>query len=471
MDPAYHGRVPVNTWPMGAPERFDVVVVGAGLAGLVAAREMRRAGRRVVVIEARDRVGGRTLNHDLGDGKVVEVGGQWVGPGQDRVLALAADLGATTHPTYDTGRRVLCLHGRRIVHRGMVPPVGPLGLADVGRALFALERLAATVPPDAPWRAPHAARLDARSFADWARRNTHTRLGRMSIELFAQGVLACEPAEVSLLHVLFYLRAAGGIRKLTDVAGGAQQDRFVGGSQVLAVRLADRLGHGTVRLAEPALTVRHDTDRIEVHTAGSIVEAGHAVLAVPPTLAGRIRYDPPLPGRRDQLTQQMPMGSAIKCLAVYDRPWWRDSGYSGQANADSGAVRTTFDNCPPDGRPGILLGFLEGAQARALALASPGDRRARVLGDLARYFGPRALHPVDYIEQDWAAEEWTRGCYGAHPPPGVWTQYGPALRAPIGRLHWAGTETATTWVGYMDGAVRSGERAAAEVLAATAASA
>jgi len=200
-----------------------------------------------------------------------------------------------------------------------------------------------------------------------------------------------------------------------------------------------------------------------VSTPDSVITAKRVIVAVPPMMAGRIGYDPPLPGLRDQLTQKAPMGSVIKCLAVYDRPFWRDDGLSGQAAGDCGAVRATFDNCPPDGSPGVLLGFVEGANARRLARLEPAERRREVFECFERYFGPKAAHPVDYIEHDWTGEQWTRGCYGAHFAPGTWTQFGPALRPPVGRIHWAGTETSTEWCGYMDGAVRSGERAAAEV--------
>jgi monoamine oxidase len=462
-------------------EETDVVIVGAGLAGLAAARRLRLAGLSVRVLEARDRVGGRVLNHDLGDGQVVEVGGQWAGPAQHRILALASELGIATHRTYDRGRKILELGGKRYAYSGMAPRVSPAGIADTARAVLALDRLARRVPAQRPWEAPGAAALDAQTFASWASRNVHTRLGRLAVELFTEGVLACEPAEVSLLHVLFYLRAAGGWRQLTEVVGAAQDCRFVGGSQLIATRLAERLGPGTVTLRAPVRRIEHRADRVRVVAGGdpgscedtgaaangTTVTARHAVIAVPPALAGRIWYHPPLPADRDQLTQAAPMGSVIKCLAVYDEPFWRADGYSGQAGGDGPGVRVTFDNCPPDGRPGILLGFLEGAEARRLARADPAVRRACVLDCFTRFFGKAAQHPRDYIEQDWSAEAWTRGCYGARFPPGVWTQFGSALRRPVGRLHWAGTETATQWSGYMEGAVSSGERAAAEILEAT----
>jgi monoamine oxidase len=194
------------------------------------------------------------------------------------------------------------------------------------------------------------------------------------------------------------------------------------------------------------------------------VTAARVIVAVPPTLAGRITYDPPLPAVRDQLTQRVPAGSVIKCHAVYDTPFWREAGLTGQATGDRGPVKVVFDNSPPAGSPGVLLAFLEGKAARRLNRVGPAERRDAVLGSLVDFFGPHAAKPVEYVELDWSEEEWTRGCYGAHFPPGVWTQYGPALRAPVGRIHWAGAETATVWSGYMDGAVQSGERAAAEVL-------
>lgn len=443
----------------------DVAIVGAGLAGLTAARRLLAAGREPLVLEARDRVGGRTLNHELGDGEVVEVGGQWAGPTQRRVLALARELGVDTFPTYDEGDNVIEWRGDLVRYRGAIPRINPAILADVAQAQLRLDRLARKVPLEAPWEAPRAERSDGQTFATWLRRNVATAGARTLFEIAIEAVWAQEPADLSLLHVLFYTHSAGGFDALIATGGGAQQDRFAGGSQVLALRMAEELGD-RVLLESPVRAVVHGEDGVTLSGDTGEVRARRAIVALPPALAGRIAYAPPLPGHRDQLTQRMAQGSVIKCMAVYSEPFWRGDGLTGQGTSDIGPVRVTFDNSPPDGSPGVLLGFLEGRQARALGRRAPEQRREAVVGCFTRLFGPRAARPDAYVERDWSQEEWTRGCYGAAMPTGAWTEFGPALRAPVGPLHWAGAETAEVWSGYMDGAVSSGERAAADVIAA-----
>jgi len=442
----------------------DVVVIGSGLAGLVAARDLVAAGASVVVMEARDRVGGRLLNHDIGGGKVVEVGGQWVGPTQDRVLALARELGLETFPTHSAGENVIEYRGGLSRYRGAIPRINPAVLLDVERAQRRLNRLARRVPLEAPWEAPRASRLDSQTAATWMDRNLFTRGGRALLELATEAVWAAQPEDISLLHFLFYVHSAGSLELLLDTEGGAQQDRIVGGSQLLAIRLAERLGERVV-LEAPVRRISHGPGGVAVEGDGAGARGKAAILAMAPTLAGRIVYDPPLPGFRDQLTQRMPMGTVAKCMAVYDEPFWRGEGLTGEGTSDRGPVKVTFDNSPPDGSPGVLLGFLEGRHARELGRVGAEERRAAVLDCFGRLFGPRAARPDDYVERLWAEEEWTRGCYGCHMPAGAWTSYGPALRPPIGPLHWAGSEYATVWNGYMDGAVSSGEHAASEVLA------
>jgi monoamine oxidase len=442
----------------------DVIVVGAGLAGLAAARRLTADRVSVVVVEARERVGGRVLNHDIGDGKVVEVGGQWIGPTQDRLAALATALGLETFPTYSNGHNLIEYGGSLRRYKGTIPRINPVVLLDVERAQRRLNHLARSVPLRAPWEAPNAAKLDGQTLATWMRRNLATKPGRMLLELGVEAVWAAQPEDFSLLHALFYIHSAGGLERLFDTEGGAQQDRFVGGSQLVPIRMAEELGEERLVLGAPVRRVEHAEAGVTVHADGHVLHGKRAILALAPTLAGRIAYDPPLAGYRDQLTQRMPLGTVAKCMAIYDEPFWRAEGLSGQAASDVGPVRLTFDNSPPDGSPGLLLGFLEGRRARELGRVSEPERRTAVIGCFTRLFGPRAASPDAYVELLWAEEEWTRGCYGCHMPPGAWTNYGPALHQPIGPLHWAGAEYAHVWSGYMEGAVRSGEAAAAEVV-------
>jgi monoamine oxidase len=439
--------------------------VGAGLAGLAAARELRAAGRDVIVVEARDRVGGRTLNESIGDGKVVEIGAQWVGPTQDRVLALIDALGLETFPTHTAGQNIFERGGRLGRYSGTIPRTNPVGLAEVGLLMRRINRMAAEVPLEAPWRAPKAGRWDSQTFDTWMRRNARTAVARDILRLAIIGVWATEPRDVSLLHVLFYVHSAGSLEILTDAEGGAQQDRVVGGSQLISIRMAEQLGDGVVELEAPVRSISHSSAEVTVRTDRLEVDAGRAIVAIPPTLAGRISYDPPLPAVRDGLSQRMAQGSVVKCMAVYERPFWRERGLSGAATSVTGPVSVAFDNSPPDGSPGVLLGFLEGQAARRHADLPQAERRSAVAECFGRFFGPEAADPVGYVDRAWGADQWARGCYGGFMAPGAWTDHGAALRSPIGPLHWAGAETALRWNGYMDGAVGSGQDAARAVIA------
>jgi monoamine oxidase len=442
----------------------DVVVIGAGVAGLTAARRVREAGRTVAVLEARDRVGGRTLNDTIA-GVTVEVGGQWVGPTQDRINALIDELGLERFPTYDHGDAVVELTGGKVKrYGGATPPLSPLALADLFQAQRALDKLVETVKLDAPWRTPDAARLDATSFASWLDRRVRTKDARMFHDVVAQAVFATEPETMSVLHWLTYIASGFGLERVLGVHGGAQQDRVVGGSWRICERLAEDLGDAVV-LEAAVRRITWDDEGATVEADSGSWRARRVIVAVPPNLAGRIDYAPGLPARRDLLTQQLPHGQVIKVMVAYDEPWWRADGLNAQAASGEGPVGVTFDNTVPGHDPGIILGFFEGEHALYWGEKSETARRQAFVDCLVRWFGVKAASPIDYVERDWAAEPWTRGCYGAHFPTGAWTRFGPALREPIGPLHWAGTETATVWMGYLDGAVESGDRAAREVLA------
>jgi monoamine oxidase len=419
-----------------------------------------------VVLEARDRAGGRLESQQLGDGVWIDVGGQWVGPTQDRLYALARAHGATTFPTWTAGANVVELGGRLTRYTGTIPKLRPHVMADVGQAMARLDRMARKVPPAAPWSAPKAKQWDSQTVWSWMRRNMATPTGREMMEIAVKAVWAAVPADVSLLHLLFYISSAGNFDLLLDTEGGAQQDRFVEGAGTLATRVAESLGD-QVLLGAPVRRIEWSADGVRLTADGAEVRAGRAIVAIPPTLAGRLWYDPPLPGYRDQLTQRVPMGAVIKCFAIYDEPFWRTEGLSGSTVSGTGPLTLTIDNSPPSGSPGILVGFLEGDHARSFGRVSAAERREAVLANLVQLLGARAGRPEQFIEKSWAEEEWSRGCYEGYTPPGVLTAFGPALREPIGPIHWAGTETATKWCGYIDGALQSGERAAREVLAET----
>lgn len=442
----------------------EVVVVGAGLAGLSAAVALVDADVDVVVLEARDRVGGRTHTDALSDGTVIDLGGQWLGAQHDALRQLADELGCETFPTHDDGDSLDVRAG--LTHRfsGSLPRDDADMVAGLSAAYSELDVLTATIDLDAPWASPDAGRLDSMTFHSWIEQRVGSVAARERLGAVTRAVWAAEPADVSLLHILFYARSNGGLGQLTSTTGGAQERRFARGSQSISLGLAGRLGN-RVRLRTPVWTVRRDDEQVVVAADGLEVTAEHAVIALPPTLAGQLRYDPPLPPLRSQLTQRAPMGSVIKVFGAYPSPFWRDDGLSGQVLSDSGPVRVVFDNSPADGSVGVLLGFVEGADARRWMVRPLEERRQAALTNLVTYFGDAARSPVEYREQTWATEPYSGGCYGMYLPPGVWTSYGEALRAPVGRLHWAGADIAVQSAGYMDGAVRSGRAAAAAVLA------
>jgi monoamine oxidase len=461
--------------PDVAAREADVAIVGAGLAGLSAARALKAQGKTVRVLESRDRVGGRTLNEPIGDDKIVEIGGQWVGPTQHRVGALINELGLKTFPTYTEGRNQFEREGSLRRYKGTIPRVSPLALAETALTLARVDRMAKRVDTDRPWVGEEAERWDSMTFATWINRNVRTPTARDLIRLGIWAVWAVEPEDLSLLHVLFYIRSAGSFNDLLDTAGGAQDSRLVGGTQLISLRMAEELGDEAIELEAPVRRIDQGgsggagaagTGGVTVVSDRLTVRARRVIVAVPPFLAGRIDYGPPMPAIRDGLTQRMSQGSVVKCMAIYDRPFWRERGLSGQVTSADGPISVAYDNSPPDGSPGVLLGFFEAGAARHATELPQGERRGLVLDCMRRWFGPEAANPVHYVDKAWAADPWSRGCYGGFMPTGAWSATGAALRAPIGPIHWAGAETATVWNGYMDGAVSSGQRAAAEVLEA-----
>ncbi len=459
------------------PDRAcEALIVGAGYAGLSAARELTRAGVDVLVAEARDRVGGRVWTQTTASGALIDRGGQWIGPGQDHLQKLADECGAETFPTFTTGDGVEWRDGTRATYAGLVPTSDPRAAADGIEAIFELDLASAEVPLDAPWEAPDARARDEQTLGSWLTASVASAGARAMITAAIKSIFGTEPGELSLLFTLFYLRSGGGLMNLARTTNGAQERRFTFGAQRGALFMAEELGD-RVLLGSPVAGIAHGDDGVVATVAATgpggdpkpfQVRARRVIVAMPPALSVRLHWSPPLPGRRDQLSMRAPMGSVTKIHAVYDRPFWRDDGLNGQVVSDDGAVRVTFDDSPPDAAHGILLGFVAGSECRALDGCAPAQRAEAAIADLVRYFGPRAASPVEVVEQHWPAEPYTRGGPVAVFSPGLLTDFGPALRDPVGPVHWAGTETATRWCGYIDGALSSGVRAAGEVLAALA---
>jgi monoamine oxidase len=442
----------------------DVVVVGAGLAGLVAARRLAASGRSVVVLEARaDRVGGR-VESARHAGHAVDLGGAWIGADHLRAEALAHELGVETWPTHREGEPVVIHGGRRMRGRGYKLRHAAATL-EGRRVARRLDAMTATVEPETPWEAPEAGSLDAQTLASWLAENTRLTRSRATLGGKLANILGAEPDEVSLLHALFYLRSSGG---MAAMLGAAQHRLVAGGAQELAARLAAGLD---VELGAPVRRIEHGASGgVRVESESLVVEAGAAVMALSPSLAGRIDYSPALPAQRDRLTSTMPNGDVTKAVFVYDCAFWRRAGLSGEAWGEELPFSFSYDMSPPSGTPGVLTLFLVGDRARRFrSLKTPGLRRAALHHALVCCFGDAAGQPLAAFGRDWAAEEWTRGAYCGYMPPGGWTRYGAALRSPVGPLVWAGTETAVEHNGYMEGAIESGERAAAEMLAPVAA--
>lgn len=455
----------------------DVVVIGAGLAGLTAARQVLGAGRSVLVLEARDRVGGRVLSHTLQGGSYSELGGMFTGPTQDHIQALAADLGVALYPTYNTGNNVFVGgDGRREEFPSDTPlgtaPADPLVAPDIALAVAQLDEMATQVDVNEPWSSPHAEEWDRQTLDTWLRAHTSGNPEFMAVASAAtEAIFGCEPGELSLLYTVFYLAASGNednqgtFERNFNTKDGAQERRFSGGTHLIPQRMAAQLGN-RVLLNAPVRRIDQSASGVTVHSDAGVVTAGRAIVAIPPTLAGRIFYEPGLPPLRDQLTQHMPQGSLMKFEAVYPTPFWRDRGLTGQVVSENGPVKVTFDVSPEAGNPGIMMGFIGGREARDWQLRSESARRDAVLQQFAHFFGDQSLAPREVVEFNWSTEVWNRGCPVAVLGPGTLLDFGAALRKPVERIHWAGTETSTYWNGYMDGAVRSGKRAAAEVLAA-----
>ncbi|MEV8272014.1 NAD(P)/FAD-dependent oxidoreductase [Microbacterium sp. NPDC077184] len=442
----------------------DVVIVGAGAAGLTAAHELRKAGLSVAVLEARERVGGR-LWTDVIDGAMLEIGGQWVSPDQEALKETIAELGLETYSRYREGESVyINAAGERTLFTGEIFPVKPETEKELVRLIDKLDAMVAETDPDRPWDRPDAEELDRISFEAWLEQETDDQEARDNIALFIAGAMLTKPAYAfSALQALLMAASAGSFSHLVD-ADYILDERVVGGLQQVPLLLAERLGDD-VFLEQPVTEVKTADDGVTIVTDnGMIVRARYVILAHAPILYPWIEFDPPLPRLKQQLHQHISMGFVIKVHAVYDRPFWRDKGLSGTAFSPYELSHEAYDNTNHGDERGTLVGFVSDRNADDLFRVSAEERKERILASLANYFGPEAKDPLVYYESDWGAEEWTRGAYAASFDLGGLTRYGADLRTPVGPIHFACSDMAGAGYQHVDGAIRMGRLVAQNIL-------
>ncbi len=442
---------------------YDAIIIGAGYAGLTAAAALKESGKNIKVLEARDRVGGRVYTKTLQNGSYVDLGGAWVGPGQDHFYKLIRETGNETFKTYEEGKSMMWFGDKVKAYKGLIPPlpIGPLLSLDF--AIKKINKLSKTINLEKPWESPNAAEWDAMTLQTWMNRQMRFQKSRDLFKIAAEAIWAADPNEFSFLHALFYTKSGVSLDVLMNVGGGAQEERILGGAQQPALKIAERL-MSEIKLNSAVNTIKQTEEMVTVSGNGFTYSAKKIIVALPPSMIGKIQFDPPLPANKQQLIQRMPMGTVTKTYAIYPKPFWREKGLNGLAATNNGYTTVTFDNSPKDGSKGILMGFVLANQAKAFANLSEPERKESILSSFVKMFGNEAANPEMYLDHSWAEEEYTGGCYAGLMTTGAWTSLGEALRKPCGNIHWAGTETATEWNGYIDGAIQSGERVAREVL-------
>jgi monoamine oxidase len=443
----------------------DYCIAGAGYAGLTAAYRLKQAGHSVAVLEARNRIGGRVHTLYLDDGTPIDLGGTFVGAQHERLYALIAEMGCETIPTNKAGGDTMLVYKGEVQrYKGLVADIGIVSLVSVWAAMQMLNYMSKDVPPEAPWNAPKAKEWDAMTLAQWIDNpfNLPTEESRTMMRSVIGGMFTSDASEVSFLNVLFHIAAGDNQVELQfKVEGGAEQDMVKGGMQTIANKVAEKLGDA-VYLETPVRKINHNANGVEVISDKVIVNAKRVIMSVPPNLADHIEFTPQLPAARAKLLPRMTLGSGIRVLTVFEEPFWLKDGLSGECIAIDHTVSLSIDTSQP-GKAGVLASYAFGPAAVEISQLSAEERKKIFIDALVHRFGPKAASPLHYIEFDWSEEPWTRGAMMAHYAPGVITNFGHVVRDPVGRIHWATTETSTKWNGFIEGAIRSGERAAKEV--------
>lgn len=443
---------------------MDTIIIGAGLSGLAAGLKLKAAGKKFLILEARDRVGGRVFTKQLPNGGYVDLGAAWIGPTQTRMYELLKENGLEYFPTYDEGKSILRFNGKLKTYKGIIPPLPIFTLLSLDSAIKKINKLSKTINLQEPWTSPDAKKWDSMTLHSWMESQMSSAKAKVFFKIASEAIFATDPADMSMLHALFYTKSGNDFDTLMNIRAGAQQDRIKGGSQSLANAMAAQLKDEIV-LNAPVRMINQEDEMVTVVCDGERkFAAKKIILAVPPVLVPSIGFNRPLPSHREQLIQRMFMGTVGKCYAIYDKPFWRNQGLNGLCASNEGPITVTFDNSPADAQHGVLMGFVLANKAKDFFLLPENERKTKALKCFENFLGTQASNPQHYLDFTWSDEEWSRGCYAAIMPTGAWTSVGKVMREPCGNIHWAGTETSDVWNGYMEGAMRAGERAAGEIV-------
>ena len=448
---------------MNETKHTDTVIIGAGFAGIAAAKKLQKAGKSFLILEARDRIGGRTLTENLDCGATIDLGAQWIGPDQHLIWDWVKATNTATYECYDSGKNILSVNQKISHYKGTIPKVDPVSLIGIGLAINKINQLSQQVSLETPWAHPKAKKWDSMTVASWMDKQMLTEKAKTLFSIGIETVFAAEPDELSFLGALFYAHSGKNLDSLLAVTGGAQQTLLVNGTQQLLKDIAQPFD-SQIMLNHVVKKIELADESVTVHTKNGKVIAKHCIVTLPPALMNTIEFDPILPQMKAQLYQRMPMGAAMKCFCIYEKPFWRSKGFSGQIVTDGHPIRVTFDCSKDNDSHGIILAFVEGQAARDFIDLPKEIRQQQITEGLAKYLGKEALSLIEYTDKCWTKEVYSRGCYVGLLPPGVLSKFKDTIRQPYERIRFAGTETATHWNGYLDGAIQSGYREAEVII-------
>ncbi|MDE5414506.1 flavin monoamine oxidase family protein [Alkalihalobacterium chitinilyticum] len=436
----------------------NVVIIGAGLSGLTAAFELKKQDISFTILEARDRAGGRIYSLKE-DHFGLDLGAQWISTHHEKMKRLIAEYDLETISTSQKGKTIYEQRGRVKEVNGFLPPVSRLALMDLFKVKRKINHMIKQLPDEAPWNSELGQSLDQITMQDFVNASMFTDEGKIHFTLLAEEELSTKMYNVSALDVFWFLKSAGSVNKLLS----AEQYWIREGASSLVESMAERL-EDYIEYNRPVEEVKYDSYNEAVVSSGEKQwKAKKVIITVPPNITGNIKFDPELPKARTALQKESDFPFVMKMVVVYDKPFWREAGLNGSLFSDQGPISLTMDSSPKDQRFGVLTILIGGENAQIYSKMGQEYRRNETIKTLVRFFGEKAGTPIQVYEKDWSEDKWTRGGYGSHFPPGTLTKYGNALTEPVGPIHWAGSETATKWRLYMEGAVQSGQRAAEEV--------